>query len=86
MDAFTLPFIEVQELFGAWKRYQEGLTCGLRPPLASFFGTCVPTRTSRALELFGTWLSQYWGSKRYAVDVGTGCGVLALADALSPRV
>ena len=78
MDAFTLPFIEVQELFGAWKRYQEGTHLAvLGHRLHPFFGTYVPTRTSH-LELFGTWLSQYQGSKRYAVDVGTGCGVLAL--------
>jgi len=75
---FVLPFAQVQELYGAWGRYQTGVhlaVLGYR--VHPFYGTYVPTRVSH-LELFGTWLSQYQGPRTRAVDVGTGCGVLAL--------
>ncbi|MGB0639894.1 MAG: methyltransferase [Myxococcota bacterium] len=75
---FVLPFLVVQELHGAWIRYQQGTHLAvLGHRVHPFFGTYVPTRTSH-LELFGTWMSQYKGAKGQAVDVGTGCGVLAL--------
>ena len=78
LDDFQLPFIQVQELFGAWERYEEGVHLAvLGRRLHPFFGTYVPTRTQH-LELFATWLSGYQGPKAYAVDVGTGSGVLAL--------
>mgnify|MGYP001308420105 CR=1 FL=1 len=78
LDAFFLPFVQVQELFGAWKAYQEGVHLAvLGHKLHPFYGTYVPTRTSH-IELFGTWLSQYGGPKGQATDVGTGSGVLAL--------
>ena len=73
-----LPLVEVQELHGAWRRYREGVhfaTLGHR--LHPFYGTYAPTRTEH-LELFATWLSSYTGPRDRAVDVGTGCGVLAL--------
>jgi methylase of polypeptide subunit release factors len=68
----------VQELFGAWNRYREGVPLAvLGHRLFPFYGTYVPTRVSH-LELFGTWLHQHKGSRSRAIDVGTGCGVLAL--------
>jgi len=74
---FLLPFVQVQELHGAWRRYVEGVHLGvLGHRLHPFFGTYVPTRMSH-LELFATWLSGYTGNRTRAVDVGTGCGVLA---------
>ncbi len=77
-SSFVLPFAQVQELFGAWNRYREGVHLKvLGHSLFPFYGTYVPTRVSH-LELFGTWLHQYKGSRQRAVDVGTGCGVLAL--------
>ena len=45
--------------------------------LHPFWGTYLPNRMTH-LELFGTWLSQYTGSRDVGVDVGVGCGVLAL--------
>ncbi len=78
LPSFVLPFPQVQELHGAWKLYQEGVHLAvLGHRLHPFYGTYVPTRTPH-LELFGTWLSQYQGPRIRAVDVGTGCGVLAL--------
>lgn len=76
--AFVLPFAQVQELHGAWIRYQEGVYLAvLGHRVHPFYGTYAPTRVSH-LELFGTWLSQYHGPRARAVDVGAGCGVLAL--------
>ena len=75
---FMLPLVEVQALHGAWLRYQEGtLLAVLGHRVHAFYGTYAPTRTSH-LELFATWLSQYEGARTRVVDVGTGCGVLAL--------
>ena len=76
LSDFCLPFSRVQELYGAWQRYLDGVhlaVIGRR--VYPYFGTYAPTRTSH-LELFGTWLSQYKGAKSHAIDVGTGCGVL----------
>ncbi|PKN45918.1 MAG: hypothetical protein CVU59_07655 [Deltaproteobacteria bacterium HGW-Deltaproteobacteria-17] len=76
--SFVLPFAQVQELFGAWNRYKEGVHLKvLGHSLFPFYGTYVPTRVTH-LELFGTWLHQYKGPRDRAIDVGTGCGVLAL--------
>ncbi len=75
---FALPFVEMQELFGAWRRFVDGVPMTvLGHSLHPYYGTYAPTRTSH-LELFATWLSQYKGSKTRAVDVGSGSGVLAL--------
>lgn len=78
LSRFYLPFIQVQELHGAWIRYQEGVQLAvLGHRLHPYFGTYLPNRVLH-LELFGTWLSQYQGIRERAIDVGTGCGVLAL--------
>ncbi len=77
MKQFFLPLIEVQELHGAWLRYRDGVKLAvLGHALHPFYGTYAPRRTEH-LELFATWLSQYDGAKGQAIDVGTGCGVLA---------
>jgi methylase of polypeptide subunit release factors len=75
---FALPFLQVQEMHGAWIRYDEGQHMAvLGQRIHPYYGTYIPTRTCH-LELFATWLSQYSGERGVAVDVGTGCGVLAL--------
>jgi precorrin-6B methylase 2 len=75
---FFLPFAQVQELHGAWERYQNGVAVPvLGQRLHPYYGVYAPTRTEH-LELFATWLSAWSGPRRRAVDVGTGCGVLAL--------
>lgn len=76
-SSFVIPFIQMQALKHAWELYQEGVhlaVLGFR--VHPFYGTYVPTRTSH-LELFGTWLHRYPGPRHRAIDVGTGCGVLA---------
>jgi hypothetical protein len=78
MPSFFLPFIQAQELHGAWSKYLEGVHLPvLGHRVHPFYGTYAPTRMAH-LEVFGTWLSQYKGPRTRAVDVGTGCGVLAL--------
>jgi hypothetical protein len=77
LSSFSLPFVQVQELRGAWKRYLEGVHLQvLGHKIHPFYATYVPNRKVH-LELFGTWLSQYEGGRTQAIDVGTGCGVLA---------
>ncbi len=78
LDRFALPLVEIQSLHGAWTLYEAGVHLAvLGHRVHPFYGTYAPSRTSH-LELFGTWLSQYAGPLTRAVDVGTGCGVLAL--------
>ena len=75
---FWLPLVEIQELYGAWRRYQDGThfaVIGQR--IRPFYGTYAPTRTSH-LELLATWLHRYQGARDRAVDVGCGSGVIAL--------
>jgi SAM-dependent methyltransferase len=78
LSRFALPFAQAQQLCEAWTWYRRGVhlaVLGYR--VHPFFGTYVPSRVSH-LELFGTWLAQHRGTRGRAVDVGTGCGVLAL--------
>lgn len=78
LSSFVLPFPELQDLANASRRYAEGVHLSvLGHRVHPFYGTYAPTRTTH-LELFGTWLSQYRGSRHRGIDVGTGCGVLAL--------
>ena len=75
---FTLSLLWVQALNGAWVRHQSGVhfpVLGRR--LHPHYGVYAPARMTH-LELFATWLSGAGVSKGLAVDVGTGCGVLAL--------
>lgn len=77
-DDFFLPLIQVDELNRAWHWYRKGVHLDvLGHALHPFYGTYVPTRVTH-LALFGTWLSRYDGARDHAVDVGTGCGVLAM--------
>ncbi len=75
---FHLPLVQIQELHGAWHRYDQGVPLPvLGHRLHPFYGTYVP-RQMEHLELFATWLRQHDGPRWRAVDIGTGCGVLAL--------
>jgi predicted RNA methylase len=75
---FHLPFLNVQELHGAWGQFREGVHLNvLGHKVHPFYGVYVPRRTEH-LELFGTWLSAYGGDEGHAIDVGTGSGVLAM--------
>jgi len=78
LEAFGLPMVELEDLANASRRYDEGVHMAvLGRRIHPFYGTYAPTRTTH-LELFATWLAGYDGPRDSAVDVGTGCGVLAL--------
>lgn len=78
LPRFALPFSDVLDLHHAYKWYREGTHLAvLGYTVHPFYGTYVPTRVTH-LELFATWLSQYQGPRGRGVDVGTGCGVIAL--------
>ena len=75
---FFLPMEEVRRLHNGWRTYDEGVPLTvLGSKIHPFYGTYAPHRTVH-LELFATWLSQHTGPRATAIDVGTGCGVLAL--------
>ena len=78
---FHLPFLQIQELHGAWGRFREGVHLPvLGHKLHPFFGTYIPRRTEH-LELFAQWLHSWEGATGHAIDVGTGSGVLAFLAA-----
>ena len=77
MDKFLLPFPQVQGLNSSWQWYMKGISYpGLKMRIQPFYGTYFPTRFDH-LRLFWNWLKDYSGPKNVAMDVGTGCGVLA---------
>jgi len=75
---FLLPFTQIQGLNSAWQWYKNGISIPvLRNKIHPYYGTYFPTRFEH-LILFDTWLKHYKGSKKTAIDVGVGCGVLSL--------
>lgn len=77
ISEFFISFPEVQGLNSSWQWFQNGIKLNvLLFRLHPFFGTYFPTRFDH-LELFENWLKSYSGAKRNAIDIGTGCGVLA---------
>ena len=74
---FLLPFPQVQGLNSSWQWFLKGIRFPvLRHEIYPWYGTYFPTRFDH-LHLFEKWLKAYRGSKKGALDVGTGCGVLA---------
>jgi len=77
-DHFFLTFPQVQGLNSAWQWYHNGISIPvLRNKLHPYYGTYFPTRFDH-LILFDNWLKRYKGSKKSAIEVGIGSGVLAL--------
>lgn len=78
LDSFALPFPQVQGLNSAWQWYKNGISIPvLRNKIHPYYGTYFPTRFEH-LQLFDNWLQRYQGSKKSAIDVGIGSGVLSL--------
>jgi len=80
---FWLPLVEARALHSSHRRFAEGVhfpVLGHR--LHPWHGVYAPHRSTH-LELFATWLSQHDGPRDHAIDVGTGCGVLAFMLARS---
>jgi predicted RNA methylase len=74
---FLLTFPQTQGLNSAWQWYQNGISIPvLRNKIYPYYGTYFPTRFEH-LEIFDKWLKRYNGSKKSAIDVGVGSGVLS---------
>jgi hypothetical protein len=74
---FLLSFPQIQGLNSAWQWYKNGVSIPvLRNKIHPYYGTYFPTRFDH-LELFDNWLKRYNGSKKSAIDVGIGSGVLS---------
>lgn len=77
VDSFHLPFPKVQGLNSSWQWYKNGIKYpGVKKKIHPYYGAYFPTRKDH-LYLFHYWLGKYRGSKNSALDMGTGCGVLA---------
>ena len=75
---FFISLSWLQALHGAWERYRQGVSFPvLGHRLHPYYGVYAPTRMTH-LELFATWLSTHEPLDGLAMDVGTGCGVVAL--------
>ena len=75
---FILSFPQVQGLNSAWQWYENGVNIPvLRNKMKPFYGVYFPTRFDH-LTLFDQWLKRYEGSKKSAIDIGFGSGVLSL--------
>jgi len=77
IERFWLPLVDVQALQSSAWRHNEGMHFAvLGHRLHPWHGVYAPKRTVH-LELLATWLAGYEGAREHAIDVGTGCGVLA---------
>ena len=77
-NRFFLTFPQIQGLNSSWQWYQNGISLPvLRNKIHPYYGTYFPTRFEH-LVLFDNWLKHYKGSKKTAIEIGTGCGVLSL--------
>ncbi len=75
---FFLTFPQIQGLNSAWQWYKNGVSIPvLRNKIHPYYGTYFPSRFEH-LQLFDNWLKRYQGTKKTAIDVGIGSGVLSL--------
>ncbi|KAA3599379.1 MAG: methyltransferase type 11 [Calditrichaeota bacterium] len=77
ISEFFISFPDVQGLNSSWQWFQNGIKLDILPfRLKPYFGTYFPTRFDH-LELFENWLKTYNGTKKNAIDIGVGSGVLS---------
>lgn len=77
-DIFLLPFPQIQGLNSSWQWYINGVNIPrIRNRIHPYYGVYFPTRFEH-LILFDNWLAHYNGSKKTAIDVGIGSGILSL--------
>ena len=77
VSGFLLPFPQIQGLNSSWQWFLKGIRFPvLKHAVYPWYGTYFPTRFDH-LFLFEEWLENYSGSRSHALDIGTGCGVLA---------
>ena len=76
-DYFLIRFSDFLGMNGAWQWHHKGIKFPtLNEKIHPFYGVYFPTRHEH-LILFDTWLAKNAGFTK-ALDIGTGCGVLAL--------
>lgn len=76
-DDFLMRFSDFLGMNGAWQWYRRGIRFPTLDDLVHpFYGVYFPTRHEHLL-LFEKWLSSNHSFER-GIDIGTGCGVLAL--------
>lgn len=74
---FLIRFSDFLGMNGAWQWYSNGIKFPvLEDKMHPFYGVYFPTRYEHLL-LFDKWLAKNTGFTK-ALDIGTGCGVLAL--------
>lgn len=77
-EDFLLPFPEVQGLNSSWQWHEKGIHIPqLKRKIHPFYGTYFPTRFEH-IELFDQYLEGHTGSKKQAIDIGIGSGILSL--------
>ncbi len=75
-DAFYIRFADLLGLNGSWQWFTKGVRFpALNIALHPFYGVYFPTRHEH-LHIFDSWLRENNHFER-AVDIGTGCGVIA---------
>jgi hypothetical protein len=76
-EEFLIRFSYFLGMNGAWQWYHKGIQFPtLNEKVHPFYGVYFPTRHEH-LTLFDNWLAKNNGFTK-AIDIGTGCGVLAL--------
>jgi len=74
---FILNFTDIQGLNSSWQWYEKGLFVpSLNKKIFPFYGTYFPTRFEH-IELFDKWLKSYKESKKTAIEIGVGSGILS---------
>ena len=77
LNDFALPFPKIQGLNSAWQWYKKGIFIPvLGEKIHPYFGTYFPTRLEH-LELYENWLKKHKGTKKSAIDIGVGSGILS---------
>jgi len=75
---FLIPLPEVLGMNGAWQWYKRGVKYPvLEKSLHPFYGVYFPVRTEH-LVMFDNWMAGNAAKFRFGLDIGTGCGILAL--------
>ncbi len=75
---FLISLPDLLGMNGAWQWYVKGIRYPmLNKSLHPFYGVYFPTRMEH-LIMFDEWLSKNKRNFNFALDIGTGCGILSL--------
>jgi len=77
----SFQYVSLSSFLGlnsAWERFQQGVLYPHLPfTIHPFHNIYCPPRHASYVKLFDTWLNEQSEKPKAAVDLGTGCGVLA---------